>query len=74
MATDSSDVDAQTVLAALNELRRARGAECTVTSATLQQRAATGATTVERVLHRLQAQAAMVVRENGTGQWTVRRS
>jgi DNA-binding IscR family transcriptional regulator len=74
MATDSSEVDAQNVLRALNELRRERGAEFTVTSTTLQQRAATDATTVERVMQRLQAREGVVVREKGAGQWTVRRS
>jgi hypothetical protein len=74
MATDSSEIDAQNVLTALNELRRERGAEFTVTSATLQQRAATDGPTVERVMQRLQDRAGVVVHEAGAGEWTVRRS
>jgi hypothetical protein len=74
MATDSSEVDAQNVLTALNELRRERGAEFTVTSATLQQRAVTDGSTVERVMQRLQDRTGVVVHEAGAGEWTVRRS
>lgn len=73
MSADPSETEARNVMRALNRLRELSGSKFQVTTSQLQQRSGADAGTVRQVMERLEERDGIVVREQDSGEWEVRR-